>query len=98
MSMDRFEEWVNGELTYYIELVDNGNGFATATTYDAEGNETDVETVPYSPPPVVVDPAAVLAAVGEKLAAIPATGTSTQVRADLRELGEIIATGLNPAT
>jgi len=71
---------------------DNGDGTATRTLYDTDGQVTGTEQVtglPVPDPPVV-DPAAVLAAVGASLAAIPANATSTQMRSTLRTLGEQI--------
>ena len=71
---------------------DNGDGTATRTFYDADGEVTGTEVLtglPIHDPPVA-DPAAVLAAVGASLAAIPANATSTQMRSTLRTLGEQI--------
>lgn len=71
---------------------DNGDGTATRTFYDTDGEVTGTEVLtglPIHDPPVV-DPAAVLAAVGASLAAIPANATSTQMRSTLRTLGEQI--------
>ena len=74
------------------QVVDHGDGTATRTLYDTDGQVTGTEQVtglPVPDPPVV-DPAAVLAAVGASLAAIPANATSTQMRSTLRTLGEQI--------
>jgi len=74
------------------QVVDNGDGTGTRTLYGPDGQVTGTEQVtglPVPDPPVV-DPAAVLAAVGASLAAIPANATSTQMRSTLRTLGEQI--------
>lgn len=79
-------------------IVDNGDGTATRTLYDTDGQVTGTEQVtglPVPDPPVV-DPAAVLAAVGASLAAIPANATSTQMRSTLRTLGEQITEAITP--
>ncbi len=71
---------------------DNGDGTATRTFYGPDGEVTGTEALtglPIPDPPVA-DPAAVLAAVGASLAAIPANATSTQMRSTLRTLGEQI--------
>ena len=71
---------------------DNGDGTGTRTFYGPDGEVTGTEVLtglPIHDPPVA-DPAAVLAAVGASLAAIPANATSTQMRSTLRTLGEQI--------
>ena len=78
------------------QVVDHGDGTATRTFYDADGEVTGTEVLtglPIHDPPVA-DPAAVLAAVGASLAAIPANATSTQMRSTLRTLGEQITAAI----
>ncbi|MBP6730200.1 MAG: hypothetical protein KA129_11270 [Microthrixaceae bacterium] len=73
-------------------VVDHGDGTATRTFYDTDGEVTGSEVLtglPIPDPPAA-DPAAVLATVGASLAAIPANATSTQMRSTLRTLGEQI--------
>ena len=89
--MERYE---NGVLVERV--VDNGDGTATRTFYDTDGEVTGTEVLtglPIPDPPAA-DPAAVLAAVGASLAAIPANATSTQMRSTLRTLGEQITAAI----
>lgn len=89
-------EETNASTGVRITVVGNGDGTATRTTYDPQGQPTGSEQVtglPIHDPPVA-DPAAVLAAVGASLAAIPANATSTQMRSTLRTLGEQITAAI----
>ena len=84
----------NGEITETV--TDNGDGTGTRTLYGPDGQVTGTEALtglPIPEPPAA-DPAAVLAAVGASLAAIPANATSTQMRSTLRTLGEEITAAI----
>lgn len=69
-------------------MVDHGDGTGTLTTYDEDGNVTGTEAVSDLPAasadlPAPPDPLVVLASVGEALAAITPSSTTTTIRAAL---------------
>lgn len=69
------------------QVVDNGDGTGTRTTYDDDGTVTETATVTGLPVPPVApvdpQPLAVIAAIGDALSTITPTSTSTQLRAAL---------------